>query len=119
MSELRLDAARRIIETVGANGIPPEHGFQFFTAGLEPYLTVIDKEYLSTFIQGGGATFKIVIGVYGGGKPHFLYSVRDLAWKHNFVVSYVSLSPEESPFHRLDLVYKVIVGGFDAPANCR
>ena len=115
MNELRSDIARRIIETVGANGIPPEYGFQFFTAGLEPYLSVIDDEYLSSFIREGGSAFKIVIGAYGGGKTHFLYTIRDLAWRHNFVVSYVSLSPEESPFHRLDLVYRAIVGGLMPP----
>ncbi len=115
MNELRPDIARRIIETVGANGIPPEYGFQFFTAGLQPYLSVMDEEYLSSFIKQGGSAFKIVVGVYGGGKTHFLYSVRDLAWRYNFVVSYVSLSPEESPFHRLDRVYKAIVGGMMPP----
>jgi len=115
MNELRPDIARRIVETVGANGIPPEYGFQFFTAGLQPYLAVMDEEYLSSFIKQGGSAFKIVVGVYGGGKTHFLYSVRDLAWRYNFVVSYVSLSPDESPFHRLDRVYKAIVGGMMPP----
>ncbi len=115
MNELRPDVARRIIETVGANGIPPEVGFQYFTAGLDPYLPVIEEEYLSSFIKQGGSVFKIVIGVYGGGKTHFLYCVRDLAWKHNFAVSYVSLSPGESPFHQLERVYQAIVTNLTPP----
>ena len=115
MNELRPDLARRIVETVGANGIPPEYGFQYFTAGLQPYLSVMEEEYLSSFVKQGGSAFKIVVGVYGGGKTHFLYCMRDLAWAHNFVVSYVSLSPEASPFHRLDLVYKAVVGGMMPP----
>ena len=115
MKDLDTKIARRIIDTVGANGIPPEYGFQFFSEGLAPYLSVIEEEYLSTFIKQGGSAFKMVIGVYGGGKTHFLYSIRDLAWKQNFVVSYVSLSPGESPFHRLELVYRAIVRGILPP----
>mgnify|MGYP001114186952 CR=1 FL=1 len=115
MNDLDAKIARRIIDTVGANGIPPEYGFQFFTVGLDPYLSVIEDEYLSSYIRQGGSAFKMVVGVYGGGKTHFLYSVRDLAWKNNFVVSYVSLSPGESPFHRLELVYRAIVKGLAAP----
>lgn len=115
MNGLEPITARRIIEIVGANGIPPEYGFQFFTAGLDPYLSVIEDEYLSSFIRQGGSAFKMVVGIYGGGKTHFLYYVRDFAWKHNFVVSYVSLSPGESPFHRLELVYRAIVHGITPP----
>ncbi len=111
MNSLNSEIARRIIDTVGANGIPPEYGFQFFSAGLDTYLSVIKDEYLSTFIKQGGSAFKMVVGVYGGGKTHFLYSIRDIAWEQNFVVSYVSLSPGESPFHRLELVYRAIVRG--------
>ena len=115
MSELSSTTARHIIELVGGPGEPPEYGFQFFTAGLEPYLSVIDQEYLGSFIRQGGSTFKMVVGVYGGGKTHFLYCVRDLAWQHDFVVSYVSLKPGESPFHKLELVYKAIVRGIIPP----
>jgi len=115
MNELTPDIARRIIDTVGANGIPPQCGLQFFTAGLDPYLTVIKKEYLESFVKQGGSAFKMVVGVYGGGKTHFLYCVRDIAWNHNFVVSYVSLSPGESPFHKLELVYRAIVRNIVAP----
>jgi hypothetical protein len=38
-----------------------------------------------------------------------LYSVRELAWKHHYAVSYVTLSAEESPFHRLELVFRAII----------
>ena len=115
MSTLNSMRARRIIDTVGQNGIPPSYGFQFFTAGLDQYLSIIDDEYLSSFIKSGGSAFKIVVGVYGGGKTHFLYCVRDLAWKNNFLVSYVSLRPGESPFHKLELVYRAIVRGLEPP----
>lgn len=108
-------AARRIIETVGSSGTPPEWGFQAFTAGIEPYLDVLEKDYLETFLAEGGATFKLVVGTYGGGKTHFLYSVRDIAWQRGYVVAYVPLSHESSPFHRLDLVYAAIAKSLTLP----
>ena len=43
--------ARRIVETVGAYGTPPEYGFQFFTAGLDEYLRCIHEEYLLSLIH--------------------------------------------------------------------
>jgi hypothetical protein len=107
--------ARYIIEVVGSAGIPPEWGFHFFSTGLEGYLKILESQYLKTFIKQGGASFKIVIGAYGGGKTHFLYTIRDLAWHHNFIVSYCPLSYEESPFYRLEKVYRVIVQNLMPP----
>jgi hypothetical protein len=116
MNRLDKKTARRIIETVGSFGTPPEWGFQYFTAGLEEYLSLIDEEYLKTFIKDeGGSSIKLIIGAYGGGKTHFLYKVRELAWNENFVVSYVNLSPEEAPFHRLELVYRAIINNLTYP----
>lgn len=110
--------ARMIIENVGNSGTPPEWGVQFFTVGLDPYLKIIQEEYLKTFIkEEGGASFKMVIGAYGGGKTHFLYNIRDLAWKQNFMVSYSSLSPQETPFHKLHLVYQSIARNLTYPMN--
>jgi len=111
------EVARLVIDAVGSSGVPPEYGYQFFTVGLDDYLDVMESEYLSSLIKSGGSSFKMVLGGYGSGKTHFLYSIRDLAWKHNFVVSYVVLTPEETPFHKLELVYKAIVGGLMHPMS--
>lgn len=115
MSDLTPRVARHVIDTVGGNGTPPQYGFQFFTAGIDPYVSVLDREYMGSFIREGGSAFKMVVGVYGGGKTHFLYCMRDLAWKHGFSVSYVSLSPGECPFHKLELVYAAIVRNLVPP----
>ncbi len=115
LSELDRRTARAIIETVGAHGTPPEWGFQFFSVGIEPWLRVIERDYLEDYIAEGGSAFKLVVGEYGGGKTHFLYSVRELAWKHRFAASYVSLSAESSPFHKLDRVYAAITEGLMPP----
>jgi hypothetical protein len=111
------NVARTIIETVGGAGNPPEYGFQFFTAGIDEYLAPLEQEYLSSHVREGGKAFKMIVGTYGGGKTHFLYCVRELAWKHNFAVSYVRLSPTETPFHKLESVYKSIVSYLTYPMS--
>jgi len=114
---LTQDLADRIIKTVGAHGYPPEYGFQHFTVGLERFLQPLEREYLGGAIQRGVSAFKMVVGSYGGGKTHFLYSIRELAWTHNFAVSYVVLKPDETPFHKLELVYKAIALGLMYPMS--
>jgi len=108
--KLNKQIARKIIEAVGGTGNPPEYGFQFFTAGLDEYLDVIEKEYLNDYIKKGGSIFKLVIGIYGGGKTHFLYNIRELAWNHDYITSYIVLRPNETPFSRLELIYQALVG---------
>jgi len=109
--------ARKIIEAVGGPGEPPTCGFQFFTAGLDDYLAPLENEYLSSYIREGGGCFKMVVGTYGGGKTHFLYCMRELAWKHKFAVSYVPLNPNDTPFHRLELVFKSIIANLTYPMS--
>jgi len=107
--------ARKIIEIVGGQGNPPEYGFQYFTAGLDSYLETIDEEYLGSFIKDGGSAFKMVVGVYGGGKTHFLYCIREIAWNYNYIASYIVLSPEQTPFYKLEQVYKTIASNLIYP----
>jgi len=109
--------ARRVIEVVGSSGQPPEWGFQFFSAGLDPYLEVLEEDYLRSLVREGGSSFKVVVGTYGGGKTHFLYSVRELAWKHGYLVSYCPLSPNDSPFYKLEKVYRSIVANLMRPLS--
>ncbi|MBD3349965.1 MAG: hypothetical protein GF364_00585 [Candidatus Lokiarchaeota archaeon] len=115
MENLNQQLARNIIEQLGQSGQPPIWGHHFFSSGIDTYLDVIDEEYLNTFIKEGGAVFKILKGQYGGGKTHFLYSVRNLAWDKNYIVSYVSLKKGESPFSKLELVYKAIINNLIPP----
>ena len=107
---------RRIIEVVGSHGIPPEWGFQAFTVGLDPWLDVLDNDYLRTFIgEDGGAAFKLVVGAYGGGKTHFLYTVRERGWRAGYAVAYVPLSKDETPFHKMELVYASVARSLTGP----
>ncbi|UUX92637.1 BREX system ATP-binding domain-containing protein [Methanoplanus endosymbiosus] len=100
--------AKRIIHDVGSTGQPPVYGYQYFTAGIDRYINTIDEEYLCDYISCGGSSFKLVIGTYGGGKTHFLYSVQGRGWLNNYVTSYVELSADSTPFHKLETVYRSI-----------
>lgn len=100
--------AQQIINSL-SSGVPWKEGVEYFTVGLEPYLKVITKEYLEDFIKYGGSVFKIVLGHYGEGKTHFLYNIERIAKSLDYVTSYVVLSPQETPFHKLESVYKEIV----------
>lgn len=117
LENINRNLARRIIEAVGGPGEPPTCGFQFFTAGLDDYLAPLENEYLSSYIREGGGSFKMVVGTYGGGKTHFLYCIRELAWEHKFAVSYVTLNPDNTPFYKLELVFKSIIANLTYPMS--
>lgn len=111
--------AKAIIHKLGSSGTPPEFGLEYFSIGLEPILNALEEEYFSGILKMGLSSFKLVTGSYGGGKTHFLYCVRDRAWKENYIVSYVSLNPTECPFDKLELVYRAIVTGLSYPMSPR
>ncbi len=100
--------ARHIIETLGSFGTPPTRGVQYFNVGNQSLLDALDEFYLSSYLQDGGAVYKMVIGDYGSGKSHFLYCLRDVAWERNFAVVKVDLSPVETPYNDQKKVYEAV-----------
>ncbi|NCF67096.1 MAG: hypothetical protein GWP61_14065 [Chloroflexi bacterium] len=100
--------ARQIIEILGSFGTPPSRGIQYFNVGNRSLLEAIDEFYLSSYLQDGGAAFKMVVGDYGSGKSHFLYCLRDIAWERNFAVVKVDLSPTETPYNDQKRVYQAV-----------
>ncbi len=100
--------ARHIIEVLGSYGTPPARGIQHFNVGNQSLLDALDEFYLSSYLQDGGAAYKMVIGDYGSGKSHFLYCLRDIAWARNFAVSKVDLSPLETPYNDQKKVYQAV-----------
>ncbi len=107
--------AKAIINKLGSTGTPPEFGIESFTVGLDSYTRPLEEEYLNGILKFNLSSFKLITGNYGGGKTHFLYVMRDLAFKNNYCVAYVSLNPTECPFDRLELVYKGIAANLTAP----
>jgi hypothetical protein len=100
--------ARQIVEVLGSSGTPPVKGVQYFNAGNQSLLDALDQFYFSSYLQDGGAAYKMVIGDYGSGKSHFLYCLRDLAWERGFAVSKVDLSPVETPYNDQRAVYAAV-----------
>ncbi|MDJ0752206.1 MAG: DUF2791 family P-loop domain-containing protein [Ardenticatenaceae bacterium] len=100
--------ARHIIEVLGSSGTPPSRGIQYFNVGNQTLLDAIDEFYLSSYLQDGGAAYKMVVGDYGSGKSHFLYCLRDIAWERNFAVAKVDLSPVETPYNDQKKVYQAV-----------
>ena len=111
------DVASRIIDFIGSSGQPPEYGLELFSSGWDGFLETIDYEYLDTYIKAGGTAFKVLTAGYGSGKTHFLYCVRNLAFKHNYAVSYVTLNYQDIPFSDLAAVYKAIVSNIVYPLS--
>lgn len=100
--------ARQIVEVLGSSGTPPVRGVQHFNVGNRSLLDALDHYYLSSYLQDGGAAFKLVVGDYGSGKSHFLYCLRDIAWSRGFAVAKVELSPVETPYNDQKAVYAAV-----------
>ena len=110
MSDTRIPSllARYIIEVLGSSGTPPTRGLKHFNVGNQSLLDALDSYYLSSYLQDGGAVYKMVVGDYGSGKSHFLYCLRDIAWERNFAVVKVDLSPTETPYNDQKRVYQAV-----------
>ncbi len=113
---LETELARHIIQRVGESGQPPEQGITHLNVGNDTYLRILETEYLARLKHNPrGSSFKLVQGYYGGGKTHFLYCVRDLAWKHGFLTSLVNLSPRECPYDDPVKVYAAVAVNLTSP----
>lgn len=108
--------ARRILAQMGENGKPPELGISHVNVGNESYLQILDRVYVGDLVcDAEGSSFKLVQGTYGAGKTHFLFCVRDLAWRRNLLTSFVIISPKETPMNKPLGVYRAVAHGLEAP----
>src|SRR5258706_7625646 len=108
--------ARRMLAMMGENGKPPELGISHVNVGNESYLKIIDETYVQDLVRGAeGSSFKLVQGTYGAGKTHFLYCVRDLAWRRDLLAAFVTISPRECPFNKPVAVYRAVAMRLEVP----
>ena len=114
--ELSRTLARRILAQMGENGKPPEHGISTSTSATRPIssssTTCTSQDLMRTL---EGSSLKLVQGIYGAGKTHFLFCVRDLAWRSDLLTALVTLSPKESPFHRPLAIYRAVAQRIELP----
>jgi hypothetical protein len=115
--ELDSITARDIIESLASSGQPPRYGVGHFSVGLKPILETLNIEYLSDYIKEGGATFKLLIATYGGGKTHFFLTLRDHAWHQNYAAALVTLDTSSTVFYKLESVYKAIAQHVTRPLD--
>lgn len=106
-TELERQLASHILQRLGEAGQPPEFGVKRINVGNESYLRVLEHEYFRNQLKIG-ASFKLVQGYFGGGKTHFLFCVREMAWEHGFVTAVVELSPAECPYDDAFKVYRAV-----------
>ncbi len=107
VDELSPALCKHIIQRLGEGGQPPEYGVRAINVGNESYLDILEHEYFEHQLQMG-ASFKLVEGYFGGGKTHFLYCVREMAWDRGFATAVVELSPNECPYDDSFKVYRAV-----------
>lgn len=101
--------ARRILAQMGENGKPPDVGISHVNVGNESYLHLLDEVYVRDLLcDAEGSSFKLVQGTYGAGKTHFLFCVRDLAWRRGLLAAFVTISPRECPMNKPLGVYRAV-----------
>ncbi|MDR2624049.1 MAG: ATP-binding protein [Methanobrevibacter sp.] len=93
------------ILTALKNGNVPSDGALEICMGrddeIKEFEQILDK------VKNGKAYTKFIKGSYGAGKSFFLKVIEEMAYKENFVVSWITLS-NEIPFNKFDVVYKNI-----------
>jgi hypothetical protein len=105
--EAESQVCQHILQRLGEGGQPPEYGVGRINVGNDSYLRVLEHEYFRRHLTFG-SSFKLVQGYFGGGKTHFLYVVRELAWRYGFATAVVELSPAECPYDDSLKVYRAV-----------
>lgn len=73
-------------------GVVPRIGLPYITVGRETEIDALLHDV--DIIEGGGASFRFIVGKYGSGKSFLLQTIRSHVMDKNFVVVDADLSPE-------------------------
>ena len=95
-----LDALRR--------GTVPSSSLDLLAVGLEDLRPALEAELDS--VRSGRGVLKAVRGEYGSGKTFFARWLQEMARRGGFASSEVQISETETPLHRLETVYRRLVG---------
>jgi len=104
--------SQRIIEAL-RSGVSSRAVGHYFSSGRPEIMTHIARK-LSKLYEQNESSGMIISGKYGEGKTHLLNTVFNMAQENNMVVSQISLS-KETPFDKLNLVYKKLLSNTYLP----
>ena len=109
------EIAKMILKPLRESGIPPKFGLDTFSVGFEGVFYHLEEEYLKDIIKKHGSTFKFVSASFGGGKTHFTYQFREIAWKNNYATCHVTLDSKNIQFNKILSVYQAICEKIQKP----
>ncbi len=106
--------ATHIIESL-QKGKPPQKGVEEYSVGMDKLINGIKKFHFPNISQVGKIRF--MSGSWGSGKTHFFRLLREIAFKHNILVSNVELSIDSAPFNKFEQVFYSIIKNISTPSN--
>lgn len=90
-------------------GVPAGRHVALYSVGQESLLSDVRKDLTS--VGESKSRVRFLNGDYGRGKSHALHLLREKAFNSDFVVSEVTLSPNDCPLHDFMRVYRDIMSG--------
>jgi len=104
--------AQRIVEAL-RKGIPPDGFIEHFTVGRESQIA-----WLAQYVSSGRPLALLLKANYGCGKSHLLRLVRELALRHGYAVSSVTLDARSAVrFNRMDQIMGAVWRGLEVPGT--
>ncbi|MCX7880072.1 MAG: ATP-binding protein [Ignavibacteria bacterium] len=100
------DENRRIIEALRLGIVPADYVIEF-TFGRENEIQTINDS-----LNNDESKIILIDGEYGSGKTHLLSHIYYTSLNNNFAVSFVSIDPNETPFHKPKSIYHYLVRNF-------
>jgi len=105
---------RQIIDALG-RGTVPQNGLDLFAVGMERFEKALDEDL--TAVTGGGAGFKAIRGEYGSGKTFFARWLAERAKRMKMATSEIQISDTQTPLHKLETVYRALIGGLSTASS--
>jgi len=115
--DLNPEICREILKPLRESGIPPKFGLEHFSSGFEDVFYHLENEYLKDIVKKRGSTFKFVSASFGGGKTHFTYQFREIAWQNNYATCHVTLDSKNIQFNKILNVYQAICEKIQKPLD--
>jgi len=94
-------------------GVPPQRGVLAISVNREREFQAILADIEE--VASGKSKLLFINGLYGAGKSHLLYVLKEFALSKNLAVSLVSLTHGECPLHDLLTVYQRLVQSLEVP----